>query len=124
MELEKEIEDYQSVQKIIIENPDKSIIILDAANKIVFANNTFRNSTGYDLEEIKGRSPLNLGIGENSPEEFLELVDAVGKGKTYHGKFRNVKKNGQEYYTETTVIPIYENLDQISYYIAISSSII
>ena len=121
MELDKGINDLFGLQKIINENPAKSILVLDSGNKIVFANEIFINNSGYSLKEIRGRSPISIGIGHNSPEEFLELFDTVGKGKTFLGRFRNLKKNGEEYDTETTVIPIYDNLNHISYYIAMSS---
>ena len=58
MELDKGINDLFGLQRIINETPDKSIIVLDAGSKIVFINDIFIKTTGYSLEEIKGRSPF------------------------------------------------------------------
>ena len=123
MELDKGINDLFGLQKIINENPDKSIIVLDAGSKIVFINDIFIKTTGYSLAEIKGRSPLTIGLGDNSPEEFLELMDAMSKGSTYIGNFKNSKKNGEIYHTNTTAMPVSKNGAEISHYIFTSSII-
>ena len=120
MEPEKTINILINMQNIINENHDKSILVLNAQSKIIFANNKFLETTGYCLHEIKGKSPLNIGLGDNSSDEFLSLIDSTSKGKTFSGVFKNIKKNGEIYYTETSVIPIYENAQRISHYIALS----
>ena len=123
MEWNIEITELRKLQKIIKGNAEKSIIVLDSLNKIVFVNDTFTDLTGYHIDEVRGRSPLSLGIGDNSPEQFLELLEVVGKGETFVGEFENQKKNGETYYTQTSIIPIYKDPRNVTYYIAISKII-
>lgn len=115
-----EFDGFIEIQNIINKNIDKSIIVLDSWNKIVFTNQVFEQFTGYTLQEVKGASPLTIGLGESSPQEFLNLIDAVTKGDSFSGSFKNSKKNGDEYFTKTTIIPIYKNPKKINYYIVIS----
>ena len=123
MELDKGINDLFGLQKIINENPDKSIIVLDAGSKIVYINDIFIKTTGYSIEEVRGRGPISIGLGQNSPEEFLDLIDTVSKGKTFLGNFRNLKKNGEIYHTNTTAMHVSKNGEEISHYIFTSSII-
>ncbi len=115
-----EFDGFIEIQNIINKNIDKSIIVLDSWNKIVFINKVFEQFTGYTLQEVKGASPLTIGLGESSPQEFLELIDSVTKGDSFNGTFKNSKKDGEEYYTNSTIIPIYKNPKKINYYIVIS----
>jgi PAS domain S-box-containing protein len=52
MEMENEIDDLLDVQKIINQNSDKSVMVLDSWNKIVFVNPVFEKMTGFSLQEI------------------------------------------------------------------------
>ena len=98
MESTIERDELIEIQKIVNDNNNKSVVVLDGWNKIVFVNKVFESYTGYALDEIKGSNPLTIGIGDNTPEEFLEMMDSVTKGNSYSCVFKNIKKSGEIYF--------------------------
>jgi len=65
--------------------------------RFVDANRMFLNVTGYDREEIIGRTSLELGIWMNphDREHLVELLRKSGSYRDFHAQFR--KKNGDSF---------------------------
>lgn len=79
-------------------------------SEIVHANTAFLQMTGYTLEELLGKK-LSLFNSKQHPTTFYEeLWDALLSGKSWSGNMWNVKKNGEEYLSQTKISPVGEEL--------------
>jgi PAS domain S-box-containing protein len=96
-------------QKLLqaVEQSPVSIIITKAqTNKIEYANPMFTQLTGYEFDEVKGKSPNILKSGYKKAKEYEVLWDTILSGKTWHGEFSNRKKDGNLYYVSSVICPI------------------
>jgi len=86
---------------------------------ITYANNHFCNISGYTQEELIGK-PHNIVRHEDTPKEtFKEMWDTISKGLPWHGIVKNKKKDGNPYYVDAMIMPLFGEDGQINEYIAI-----
>lgn len=89
-----------------VEQSPATIVITDTDGRIEYVNRRFEQVTGYDRDEVLGRTPKFLQSGDTSPEEYAELRRLTGGGEEWRGVFRNVGRNGDSYWAETTILPL------------------
>ena len=83
----------------------------DISGKITFINDKFCDISGFDLKELLGK-PHSIIRSEMHPSEFFSQMWATLKREeNWHGDICNRKKNGEFYWVNTTIIPIFSNND-------------
>ena len=86
-------------------------------------NNRFCTISGYSKEELIGK-PHNVIRHPDFPASvFKELWTTLHRRKVFHGIIRNRKKSGEDYYVDSTVVPILDEHDNVSEYIAIRNDV-
>ncbi len=106
-----------------IEQSPVSVVITDLKGNIEYVNPRFCEITGYTCEEAIGKNPRILKSGETPASEYKQLWDHITKGKTWHGKFHNKKKNGELFWEEATIGVIKDDEGKIVNYIAFKEDI-
>lgn len=97
--------------QIIVSQTSDAILVTDAVlnengPSIVFANPAFCELTGYNPEELIGRSPKIL-FGKETDKRILQnLKDCLLRGDSYSSSTINYKKDGTKYYSEWKVSPV------------------
>lgn len=102
----------QAIDKI-----DYSVLVLDLNFNIVYANASSSRTSGYPLEEIIGSNPRMFGSGWHSDDFYDKYVRTVQVGLPWHGVFINRRKSGVIYQEETTISPIFNEVDAIIAYV-------
>ena len=75
---------------------------------ITFANQAFIDISGYSESELIGQAH-NLVRHPDMPQEaFLDLWNTVNAGRPWSGVVKNRCKNGEYYWVNARVIPVYE----------------
>ena len=90
-----------------------SVLITDAAGKILYANPASRVITGWEPQELAGRTLSGLTGGEekqNWPEIF---ASAKWQGQ-WHGELRGRHKDGFLYDESVTVVPVKDSHGEMS----------
>ena len=120
---EKEITlQIRKLSEAVYQNPS-TIVITNKQGTIEFVNPKFTQITGYSAEEVIGQNPRVLKSG-NMPREFYNtLWTTILSGKTWHGEFLNKKKNGELYWEDATIAPIFDDNKEIVSFIAIKENI-
>ena len=95
----------------------------DTQGKIIYANDMFCEVSKYSKDELVGKSH-NIVRHPDMPSVLFESLwyDIKG-GKTWKGKIKNRDKEGESYYVNATIFPIYDKSDtddEIVEYIGIS----
>lgn len=106
-----------------IEQGPASVMITDASGHIEYVNPKFTETTGYDFEEVKGKSPNILNSGEHSPVFFQQLWETIKSGKDWAGEIRNKRKNGEIYWESELISPIVDQNEEIVNFISIREDI-
>jgi PAS domain S-box-containing protein len=96
-----------SVLKALSDNSFDSILITDSSpdSKIIYANNAFRDLTGYDPSEVMGETPRILQGPATDKTVISRLADALQDGQRFEGKAINYKKGGQPFIMHWRVVP-------------------
>lgn len=114
--------------KAIIDNTFNSILITDNdiqnGPKITFVNKSFTSLTGYSQEEVLGKHPRLL-FGDKSELKEKDNIYKYLNGSIpkYKGIITNYKKNGAQYISETSILPVYDKLNKITHHISIQNDI-
>lgn len=103
----------------IAEGNFHSVAITDKDGNIVYANNMFLETTGYDLIEVLGENPRILKTEITPKATFVELWSTISTGFPWKGLLCNAKKNGEIFWDSTTIYPIKDFQDNITHYISI-----
>lgn len=110
----------QSKDSIIITEPDSENLTIP---KIIYANPAFTNMSGYESDEILGKTPA-IFKGINSDEqEYSKLINAIKEKKECLIEIISYKKSNEEYWVRFSMIPIYNSENQVSHWISIQRDI-
>ena len=101
-----------------VEYSASTIVITDTTPHIQYVNPAFTRTTGYTLDEVRGRNPRLLKSGRHPLEFYQELWDTLLRGEEWRGEFVNRKKNGELYYEATRIMPVRDAAGRVTHYIA------
>lgn len=108
---------------IVLEQSPVSIVITDTKGNIEYVNPFFTKTTGYSREEVYHRNPRVLKGETESDDFYINLWTTIKNGEIWNGEFLNKKKNGQLYYEQATISPIYNSSGQMTHFCAIKEDI-
>jgi PAS domain S-box-containing protein len=108
----------QAVQQIPL-----SIVIADIKGQIEYVNPAFSVTTGYSLQEVRGRNPRLLQSGETPAETYLAMWSALTSGQPWSGVFRNRRKGGEPYWEQAYIAPVLDAHGAITHYLAVKEDI-
>jgi PAS domain S-box-containing protein len=80
---------------LVAEHTQNAAIFTDPHYRILWANASFVRTTGYSLDEARGRSPSDfLRAPDNDPERIAEIRSAIEQGREFCVTIRNRRKDG------------------------------
>ncbi|MCE1190299.1 MAG: PAS domain S-box protein [Ignavibacteria bacterium] len=106
-----------------IEQSSVMIMITDIEGNIEYVNPRFSAVTGFSRDEIIGKNPRILQSGKTTKEEYRHLWKQLVGGKEWRGEFLNRKKNGELFWEEDLIYPIFNQHGTIINYIGIKEDI-
>jgi PAS domain S-box-containing protein len=86
-------------------------------NPIVYANEAFELITGYDQEEIVGRNCRFLQGSDKDQPEIERIREALREHKSVTVTLRNYRKNGELFYNQFSIRPLYDPQGRLIYYL-------
>ncbi len=106
-----------------VEQSPVSVVITDTAGAIEYVNPMFTRTTGFTLDEVRGRNPRVLSSGEKPPEDYADLWRTIQEGKVWQGEFHNRKKNGELYWETASISPIRDSTGRITHFVAVKEDV-
>lgn len=95
------------------------VTIWEPSGMIIFANDNFEGTTGYEKEELLGMQIAAIGRAV-IPDAFYDNIrDIIFKGDIWRGEMKSLKKNGDFFWVDTTVIPLKNETGKIYQVLAI-----
>jgi aerotaxis receptor len=96
--------------------PDQQLISsTNLKGVITHCNKAFIEISGFDEEELIGSSHNIVRHPDMPPAAFQELWDTLKSGKAWMGIVKNRTKNGDYYWVDAYVTPVFENDAIIGY---------
>ena len=106
-----------------MEQASETVVITDAMGRIQYVNPGFTAVTGYTREEALGQNPRLLKSGKQDAAFYRQLWETLAAGQTWHGRFRNKRKDGTLFTEEATISPVRDAAGEIVNYVAVKRDI-
>lgn len=84
------------------------VTIWDSSGTIQFVNNNFKGTTGYEREDLLGEHISKIGKAVISEDQYNSIHDTVLSGEIWRGELKSLKKTGEFFWIDTTIIPLAE----------------
>ncbi len=107
------------LQVTALETADNAILITNRRGVIEWVNPAFTAQTGFSPQEAIGQTPRILKSGKQDAEFYREFWKTIAGGKTWRGEFTNCRKDGELYYDEHTVTPVFSTDGTITHFVGI-----
>lgn len=101
-----------------MEHSANAVLITDVHGNIEYVNRKFTQLTGYSQEEAIGNTPRILKSESTPPEVFRNLWSTILGGQEWRGELLNRRKNGEVYWSMTSISPLHEDSGEITHFIA------
>jgi two-component system sensor histidine kinase/response regulator len=90
------------------------VFVTDTKGVITYANDKFCVVSGYSREELIGENHRILNSKNQSKDYWLNIYLAVSNGAFWHDEVLIKAKGEQLYWLDTTVVPLYDNYNQLN----------
>lgn len=97
----KELEQFKGIL-----DKENMISETDLDGNITYVNDIFCDVTGYEPDEVVGKTHNILRHKDVSDNFYEELWQTVKAGKVWRGNIKNQAKDGSTYYVRATIFPI------------------
>jgi PAS domain S-box-containing protein len=124
----KRFEEQQLLLGSAVHHAKDSILITTAhldppGPHIVFVNPAFSQMTGYQAEELIGKTPRIL-LGPKTDRRILaQLCEHLSRGESFSTEMINYRKDGSEYAAEWHISPIRNQNDETTHFISVQHDV-
>jgi len=122
--VEESTQDTDDRLVLVAERMRDLVTVTDGEGRIEWVNPAYEKVTGYKLSEIIGKRPSEFLHGaETNIEEKNKLRAAITGRRSYACEILNYKKNGEIFWNEFEVTPIYTGNGVFNGYIGVGRDI-
>ena len=120
---------FQAIMRQLLENAMEhsfdAIMITKAepGYPIIYVNDAFSELTGYSPKEAISKTPAMLQGPKTDGAVLDRLRQDLSKGNLFHGEAVNYRKDGSEFLMEWKIVPIKNENEETSHYLAIQRDI-
>lgn len=119
----KRLEQSEKLLAETVEQSPATIMITDTEGRIEYVNKRFEDITGWKRDDVIGNTPRLLQSGDTSVSVYKEIREKLGHGQTWKGVFRNLRKAGGSYWTDTTILPLVAPDGEVRNFIGVGEDI-
>lgn len=96
-----------------------AVILTDAERRILWVNQDFESITGYQLQEVVGKSPGVILQGPASESDAIQRIrKGLASGSSFKETITNYRKNGDPYICKLVIHPVYNSLKELVNFLA------
>lgn len=107
----------------VVEATNNLVVITDTQSRITWVNSSFTRTSGYTLDEVKGKKPSNFLHGPSSNKDTINRMRAAIKnGQGFSEDIVNYSKQGEEYWLHIDCQPQFNENQHIGF-MAVQSNI-
>ncbi|NCQ42508.1 MAG: EAL domain-containing protein, partial [Cyanobacteria bacterium] len=114
-----------SILERSIDSSTNGLIITDArkGNIIIYVNTKFEKITGYSSKEVLGKNCRFLQGEMTDKKEIDKLRQAIAQKYETRVILSNYRKNGELFWNEIYISPIYNNKGEVTHFLGIQNDI-
>lgn len=107
---------------VVIETPGGGTET-DAGSTIAWINEAFTATTGYRLEEVRGRSPDLLYGPDTDRAEMARIGEEIRAGGNATGTLLTYRRDGTSYWSQVLVTPVPDQDGVVRYWVAFRTDV-
>ena len=119
----KQSEEELSKLSSAVERTPDPVLIASANGTIEYVNAAFEKVSGFSAQEVIGQTPRILKSGIHPQEFYRHLWDTILAGRPWRGTFVNRRKDGQLYFAEASIAPIFSTQGKITHFVSVERDI-
>lgn len=126
---QKEEEQRLKLLETVITHTRNSIMITEPLAfegnipKILYANPAFYKMTGYEIDEIIGKSPSLFNGPNSNDNQYQKMIEAIQERAECEVETISYNKNKQEYWINFSMLPVFNVEDELTHWISIQRDI-
>lgn len=102
-------------KEITLTSEDQLVSTTDLKGATTYANDDFRRISGFSNDELVGKNHNLVRHPDMPPLAFADLWARIKAGESWMGVVKNRCKNGDTYWVDAYVSPVFENDQRIGY---------
>jgi diguanylate cyclase (GGDEF)-like protein/PAS domain S-box-containing protein len=102
----------------VFESASEGAMISDADNRIMAVNPAFTRITGYEQDEVIGKTPALLASGRHSPAFFERMWQTLQEQNSWQGEVWNRRRNGEVYPQWLSISLVRDDAGRVSNHVA------
>ncbi|MCB0219628.1 MAG: EAL domain-containing protein [Chrysiogenetes bacterium] len=99
------------------------VVVTDRKGDVAWANHAFEQITGYEAKELIGQNLRLLKSGKHDKRFYQDLWSHLLRGETFSADFTNKRKDGSLYQSRQTLMPLYNNHQEIVSFVGIQEDV-
>ncbi len=107
----------------VVAQSHDGIVVTDAATNILVVNQAFKKITGYEENEMIGKSPHVLASGKHDQEFYRKMWESLRESGYWQGEIWNRRKGGSVFPEWLSISAVLDEGDSVVNYIGIFSDI-
>ena len=92
-------------------------------NILIYVNKAFERLTGYQADEILYQDCRFMQAGDHDQDAIREIRAALKERRSVRVTLRNYRKDGSLFWNELSISPIFNDDDQLTYYIGVQKDV-
>jgi PAS domain S-box-containing protein len=106
-----------------VEQTADAVYITDTEGNIEYVNPAFEEITGYEEEEVLGKTPSILNSGEHDDSFYEDLWQTITAGERWETEIIDETKYGDQIVLDQTISPVATDDDEPRKFIAVARDI-
>ncbi|ANF27261.1 MAG: PAS sensor domain-containing protein [Pseudomonadales bacterium] len=112
--------------QLVIEASNDGIVVAEQEgddNILIYANPAFQRLTGYEVDDILYQDCRFLQADDRDQPGLAAIREAVRNNTPCRQIIRNYRKDGSAFWNELSITPVFNEGDQLTYYIGIQKDV-
>lgn len=107
----------------VFDATSEGILVTDARARVVRVNDAFTRITGYELDDIRGKSPSFLASGRHDRSFYKSMWQSLREDGVWAGEIWNRRKNGEVFPEWQSINVVKDERGEITNFVAVFSDI-
>lgn len=112
--------------QLVVDASNDGIVVAEQEgddNILIYANPAFERLTGYTREDTLYRDCRFLQADDRAQPGLEAIRQAVRERQPCRQVIRNYRKDGSPFWNELSITPVFNEADQLTYYIGIQKDV-
>jgi len=110
--------------RLVAEHCNEAIVVTDTDGRVEWVNPAFVVTTGYTLEDMRGRKPGAVLQGPDTDAATVkEISCALSARRPIHVQILNYTRHGKPYWIEMHIAPVFSDDGRHTHFIAVERDI-